>query len=304
MPNQELNFPLPDGRQPLPGFRLRRLEMLNWGTFHEKVAVLVADGRWTLLVGENGSGKSTAVDALRTLLVPPRLLNYNDNSSDQKRKGDRTRHSYIRGVWQTVSQEDSAKARPEYLRDEGAQSILLAVFANEHSGEVVTLAQVLWVLNEKHDERFAIARADKTIKDHLANLGQTRELMKNLRSRGFEPFDSFTAYSKTFCTRLGVAGEPALEVFNQAIGVKEIGDINQFIRRNMLEDSDATEFIHKQLRPHFDQLDACWKAIETAERVCPKSRCRRNTVECEPQAEVLAVNKIGDGNVMALRHEQ
>ena len=68
MPNQELNFPMPDGRLPLPGFRLRRLEMLNWGTFHEKVAVLVADGRWTLLVGENGSGKSTAVDALRTLL--------------------------------------------------------------------------------------------------------------------------------------------------------------------------------------------------------------------------------------------
>ena len=170
---------MPDGRLPLPGFRLRRLEMLNWGTFHEKVAVLVADGHWTLLVGENGSGKSTAVDALRTLLVPPRLLNYNDASADQKRRGDRTRQSYIRGAWQTVSQEDSAKSRPEYLRSEGVQSILLAVFANEHSGAVVTLVQILWELNEKVDERFAVARGDKTIKDHLANLGQTRELMKN-----------------------------------------------------------------------------------------------------------------------------
>lgn len=143
MPNREVNFPLPDGRLPLPGFRLRRLEMLNWGTFHEKVAVLVADGRWTLLVGENGSGKSTAVDALRTLLVPPRLLNYNDASVDQKRRGDRTRHTYIRGAWATVSQEESAKARLEYLRPEGVQSILLAVFANEHSGEVATLVQIL-----------------------------------------------------------------------------------------------------------------------------------------------------------------
>jgi uncharacterized protein YPO0396 len=62
------------------------------------------------------------------------LLNYNDASADQKRRGDRTRHSYIRGAWQTVSQEDSAKARPEYLRSEGVQSILLAVFANEYSG--------------------------------------------------------------------------------------------------------------------------------------------------------------------------
>ncbi|HXT12313.1 MAG TPA: ATP-binding protein, partial [Candidatus Angelobacter sp.] len=144
MPNRELNFPLPDGRAPLPGFRLRRLEMLNWGTFHEKVAALSADGRWTLLVGENGSGKSTAVDALRTLLVPPRLLNYNDASAAQKQRGDRTRHTYIRGAWATSSQEESAKARLEYLRPEGVQSILLAVFANEHSGEVVTLAQILW----------------------------------------------------------------------------------------------------------------------------------------------------------------
>jgi uncharacterized protein YPO0396 len=265
MPNRELDFPLPDGRQPLPGFRLRRLEMLNWGTFHEKVAVLVADGRWTLLVGENGSGKSTAVDALRTLLVPPRLLNYNDASADQKRRGDRTRHTYIRGAWATVSQEDSAKARPEYLRNDGVQSVLLAVFANEHNGQVVTLAQILWELNEKVDERFAVAREDKTIKDHLANLGQTRELMKNLRQRGFEPFDSFSAYSKTFCSRLGVASETALEVFNQAIGVKEVGDINHFVRRHMLEDSDATDFIHNRLRPHFNELDACWRAIERAQ---------------------------------------
>lgn len=265
MPNQKFDFPSSDGRKPLPGFRLRRLEMFNWGTFHEKVAVLLADGRWTLLVGENGSGKSTAVDALRTLLVPPRLLNYNDASADQKRRGDRTRYSYVRGAWATVSQEDSTKARPEYLRNEGVQSILLAAFANEYNGEVVTLVQILWELNEKVDERFAIAREDKTIKDDLANLGQTRELMKNLRQRGFEPFDSFSAYSKTFCSRLGIASEAALEVFNQAIGVKEIGDINHFIRRHMLEGSDATNFIRNQLRPHFNELDACWRAIERAE---------------------------------------
>ena len=110
MPNLELDFPLRDGSTPRPGFRLRRLEMLNWGTFHEKVAVLTPDGRWTLLVGENGSGKSTAVDALRTLLVPPRLLNYNDASGDQKRR-DRTRRSYVRGTYAAASQEESGAAR-------------------------------------------------------------------------------------------------------------------------------------------------------------------------------------------------
>jgi uncharacterized protein YPO0396 len=108
MPNLELDFPLRDGRKPLPGYRLRRLEMLNWGTFHEKVAVLVPDGRWTLLVGENGSGKSTAVDALRTLLVPPRSLNYNDASGEQKRR-DRSRRSYVRGTFAVTSGDESAR---------------------------------------------------------------------------------------------------------------------------------------------------------------------------------------------------
>src|SRR6266700_787223 len=99
MPDAQLSTSMSSGGKPVPGFRLRRLEMLNWGTFHGKVALLTPEGRWTLLVGENGSGKSTAVDALRTLLVPPRLLNYNDASADQKRRHDRTRRSYVRGTW-------------------------------------------------------------------------------------------------------------------------------------------------------------------------------------------------------------
>ncbi len=34
----------------------------------------------TMLVGVNGTGKSTAADALRTLLVPPARATYNDAS--------------------------------------------------------------------------------------------------------------------------------------------------------------------------------------------------------------------------------
>jgi uncharacterized protein YPO0396 len=91
----------------------------------------------------NGSGKSTAVDALRTLLVPPSRLNYNDASGDQKRR-DRTKRSYVRGAWASSSQDDSSAAITHYLRGEGSYSVLLAVFANERKGTAITLAQVLW----------------------------------------------------------------------------------------------------------------------------------------------------------------
>ncbi len=55
---------------PLPGFRLAKFEVFNWGTSMGRLFVR-PQGQTTLLIGENGSGKSTLVDALLTLLVRP-----------------------------------------------------------------------------------------------------------------------------------------------------------------------------------------------------------------------------------------
>ena len=63
-----LDFGVDD--EALSGFRLQRLEVFNWGTFDGRVWVLRAEGRNTLLTGDIGSGKSTLVDAVTTLLVP------------------------------------------------------------------------------------------------------------------------------------------------------------------------------------------------------------------------------------------
>ena len=52
------------------GFRLQRFEVFNWGTFHQRVWRMEPGGDSVLLTGDIGSGKSTLVDALTTLLVP------------------------------------------------------------------------------------------------------------------------------------------------------------------------------------------------------------------------------------------
>ena len=61
----------------LAGFRLRRLEVFNWGTFDGRVWSLAPDGRNALVTGDIGSGKSTLVDAVTTLLVPAQRIAYN-----------------------------------------------------------------------------------------------------------------------------------------------------------------------------------------------------------------------------------
>lgn len=53
------------------GFRLERLEIFNWGTFDKRVWVFEPGCQDALLTGDIGSGKSTLVDALCTLLLPP-----------------------------------------------------------------------------------------------------------------------------------------------------------------------------------------------------------------------------------------
>ena len=78
------------------GFRLRRLEVYNWGTFDGRVWALEPGGDDALLTGDIGSGKSTLVDALTTLLVPPAKIAYNKAAGAEAR--ERSLRTYVLGV--------------------------------------------------------------------------------------------------------------------------------------------------------------------------------------------------------------
>src|SRR5882724_1097622 len=81
------------------GFRLDRLEVLNWGTFGGRAWGLDAAGQNTLLTGDIGSGKSTLVDAITTLLVPPQELAYNRAAGAEAR--ERSLRSYVLGYYKS-----------------------------------------------------------------------------------------------------------------------------------------------------------------------------------------------------------
>jgi uncharacterized protein YPO0396 len=72
--NMELEFMEDDS---LAGFRLARLEVFNWGTFDSRIWTLNLQGKNALLTGDIGSGKSTLVDAITTLLAPSQRMRAN-----------------------------------------------------------------------------------------------------------------------------------------------------------------------------------------------------------------------------------
>ena len=68
----------------LSGYRLKKLEVFNWGTFNDQVWSLNLNGKNCLLTGDIGSGKSTLVDAVTTLLVPANKVDYNKAAGAEK----------------------------------------------------------------------------------------------------------------------------------------------------------------------------------------------------------------------------
>lgn len=125
---------------PLAGYRLQRLEVFNWGTFDKRVWRLSADGATALLTGDIGSGKSTLVDALSTLLLPANRIAYNKAAGADTR--ERTLRSYVEGHYKSERVEATGTSRPVGLRDQRHYSVILGVFANDGFDESITLAQV------------------------------------------------------------------------------------------------------------------------------------------------------------------
>jgi len=128
----------------IDGFRLQCLEVYNWGTFNQRIWTIIPSGGSALLTGANGSGKSTLVDALLTLLVPFHRRTYNLASGLEKLR-ERDERSYVLGAWGKQKELESNRSKAQYLRQSDTYSVLLAVFANDALGQVVTLAQILWL---------------------------------------------------------------------------------------------------------------------------------------------------------------
>jgi uncharacterized protein YPO0396 len=245
----------------LSGFRLQRLEVFNWGTFDARVWVLHPGGRNALLTGDIGSGKSTLVDAVTTLLVPAHRIAYNKAAGADNK--ERTLRSYVLGHYKSERNEVSGAAKPVALRDHNGYSVILGVFHNAGYDQTVTIAQVFWMKDAQgQPARFFVgAECDLSIAADFANFGtDIPALRKKLRTAGAELFDGFPPYGAWFRRRFGIENEQALELFHQTVSMKSVGNLTDFVRSHMLEPFDVVPRI-AALIGHFDDLNRAHEAV-------------------------------------------
>ncbi|ART82638.1 hypothetical protein CBP31_08410 [Oceanisphaera profunda] len=249
----------------LTGFRLQQFEVLNWGTFDQKIWQLNLAGHNSLLTGNIGSGKSTLVDGLTTLLVPPRSLAFNKAAGAENK--ERSLESYFHGYY-TSQQDDYGKAKAVGLRGSDHYSVLVARFHSTALAQDVTLAQVFWLKpGERKVERFfVVAPSTLRLASHFANFGsKIVDLKKNLRKQaGIEIFDSFAPYRQCFSKLLGLGADGrALELFNQTISMKSVGSVTDFVRQNMLTAPEIEKQI-VELESNYDALKRVHDAVVAA----------------------------------------
>ncbi len=246
----------------LAGYRLDRLEVYNWGTFDQRVWTFHPEGRNSLLTGDIGSGKSTIVDAITTLLLPAHRISYNKAAGAEAK--ERHLRSYVLGYYKAERNEATGASRPVGLRDRRAFSVVLGVFVNRGYDSTVTLAQVFWFRDAsvgQPDRFFATAERGLTIAGDFTEFGgDIAALKRRLRKQDVRVHDHFPAYSKDFCRRLGIDSEQAMELFHQTVSMKSVGNLNDFVRSHMLEPFDAADWTDRLVR-HFEDLTRAHEAV-------------------------------------------
>ncbi|UJS23923.1 ATP-binding protein [Thiothrix winogradskyi] len=249
------------------GFRLHHLEVYNWGTFDQHVWKIAPQGHNALLTGDIGSGKSTLVDAITTLLVPTQRITYNKAAGAEGK--ERSLGSYVRGEYKSEKNELGQGAKAVALRDEKHYSVLLGWFYNPGFAQGMTLAQVFWLKEgSRQPERFYVTAENLlTIREHFANFGNDiSQLRKRLaKLPGVAVIDTFKEYAARFRRYFGIQSEQALDLFYQTVSMKSVGNLTDFVRTHMLEDTGVEQQIHSLCRD-FDNLNRLHEAVLKARR--------------------------------------
>ena len=246
-------------------FRMRRLQVFNWGTFSDLHDIGVAE-RGFLIVGPSGAGKTTLLDAISALLVPPRWVDFNAAAREASRTGrDRNLVSYVRGAWAEQKDDESGEIAMQYLRTGTTWSALALTYGNSQ-GHSVVLAQLFWLRGN--------ANGSTDVKRHYLIFERPFDLreikdfdldVRKLKKSYPEAFarEDFQPYRERFCRLLGIESEQALRLLHKTQSAKNLGDLNTFLRDFMLdrpETFDAAE----RLVSEFAELNAAHQAVVTA----------------------------------------
>lgn len=245
-------------------FILTRIEVFNWGGFHGlHQAAIHQEG--TAVIGPTGSGKTTLVDALMTLLCASPRYNL---ASTGGHESDRDLISYVRGV---SGPGDGGEGQSHIARPGKTVTGIAATLARE--GQQVRLGALLWfdstsssVSDMKRLWLFS-DNPEQTL-EHWLNVyhdGGTRQLKQmEKEATGIWTWPNKKQYLARLRDYFEV-GENAFTLLNRAAGLKQLNSIDEIFRELVLDDHSAFDRA-TEVANSFDGLTEIHQELETARK--------------------------------------
>ena len=251
------------------GYHLQTLHLYNWGAFAGRHQASI-DAANTAIIGPTGSGKTTLIDALMTLLCAHPRYNL---ASTGGHESDRDLVSYVRGA----SGPGHAGDDSDHLARNGAcTSAIAARLVRGEDGkdeEAVLIGAILWFDGSSSSvgdmkRRWFFAQGaghelDMWLEEHHS--GGARALGRlEKNTDGLQIFTSKSAYLARL-QRFFEVGPNAFTLLNRAAGLKQLNSIDEIFRELVLDDQSAFDDALK-VAASFDELAAIHTELELAHR--------------------------------------
>lgn len=271
-----------DRRRYLGQFRLVRLQVVNWGTF-TGYKDLPIDERGVLFTGPSGSGKSSLMDAHSVVLLPTSDQRFNasaDLSARGAKQATRSIADYVRGAWSETNDEHE-QSRVRYLRGGKPTWSAIGAAYSDGLGSTTTAVVVKWFTGTENDTsslktlyRLHEGHFDLTALEEWARRGfDTRWL--NATHPADTP-DTQKSYLDALAKRIGLGiSKTARSLLGKAKAMKNVGDLNYFIRHDMLDEPDTFAAAQKML----DAFTPLNEAYEIARRANAQAKVLANVPE-------------------------
>jgi uncharacterized protein YPO0396 len=250
------------GGVPSSTYVLTHLEVFNWGAFAGRHSAQI-DLEGTAIIGPTGSGKTTLVDALMTLITANPRYNL---ASTGGHESDRDLVSYIRGVSGAGnnSGDNEHIARPGKTASgiaarfsNGDQQLsIAALFWLDDTSSAASDLKRLWIFSQAGQHGL-----DNWLEAHHA--GGARALKQLGRdTSGLRVCNNKQEYL-AHLRRFFEVGENAFTLLNRAAGLKQLNSIDEVFRELVLDDTSAFERA-AEVAKEFDDLAAIHGELEIA----------------------------------------